>query len=327
VPFLLTNTGNQYQVLLSISQDTVEGPVRRQSLAALLTLLVVLSVTLLVLQGALDRWFLAPLRNLVRMADRLRAGEREARSGLPHGPDEVGRLAAALDQSAAAIADRETRLDYANRALRVLSAGNRTLLDWHDEASLLDQMCRAIVEAGGFRLAWIGYAEAEGRIRLMASSGTAGLLDGLQVSWDHADEGRGPVGRAIRQGRLQVWTAPGTGADDAFWARDALARGCQATITLPVLLDERVMGVLTIGAAEADFFDTGVIEVLVEASHDWRWASAWPGPRSSAARPTSSCACTGTGWRTWCPSAPPHWPWPRRRPRWPTGPRAPSWPT
>ena len=269
VPFLLTNTGNQYQVLLSISQDTVEGPVRRQSLAALLTLLVVLSVTLLVLQGALDRWFLAPLRNLVRMADRLRAGEREARSGLPHGPDEVGRLAAALDQSAAAIADRETRLDYANRALRVLSAGNRTLLDWHDEASLLDQMCRAIVEAGGFRLAWIGYAEAEGRIRLMASSGTqAGLLDGLQVSWDHADEGRGPVGRAIRQGRLQVWTAPGTGADDAFWARDALARGCQATITLPVLLDERVMGVLTIGAAEADFFDTGVIEVLVEASHD-----------------------------------------------------------
>jgi hypothetical protein len=29
-----------------------------------------------------------------------------------------------------------------------------------------------------------------------------------------------------------------------------------------VLLDER-MGVLTIGAAEADFFDTGVIEVLV----------------------------------------------------------------
>jgi hypothetical protein len=32
-----------------------------------------------------------------------------------------------------------------------------------DEASLLDQMCRAIVEAGGFRLAWIGYAEAEAR--------------------------------------------------------------------------------------------------------------------------------------------------------------------
>jgi hypothetical protein len=136
------------------------------------------------------------------MADRLRAGEREARSGLPHGPDEVGRLAAALDQSAAAIADRETRLDYANRALRVLSAGNRTLLDWHDEASLLDQMCRAIVEAGGFRLAWIGYAEAEGRIRLMASSGTqAGLLDGLQVSWDHADEGAAPwAGPSARAG-------------------------------------------------------------------------------------------------------------------------------
>jgi signal transduction histidine kinase len=148
----------------------------------------------------------------------------------------------------------------------VLSAGNRTLLGWHDEASLLDQMCRAIVEAGGFRLAWIGYAEADGRIRPMASCSTE-TADGLQVSWDHADEGRGPVGRAIRQGQLQVWTAPGTGDDDAFWARDALARGCQPASPCPCL-DERVMGVLTIGAAEADFFDAGVIEVLVEASHD-----------------------------------------------------------
>ena len=268
-PFLRTNTGHQYQVLLAISQHTVEGPVRRESLVALVSLLLVLALTLLVVQWSLDRWFLAPLRRLSDMADRLRAGEREARSGLPHSPDEVGGLAAALDQSAAAIADRETRLDYANRALRVLSAGNRALLGWHDEASLLDQMCRAIVEAGGFRLAWIGYAEADGQIRLMASCSTeTGLLDGLQVSWDQADEGRCPVGRAIRNAQLQVWTAPGAGVDDALWAQDALARGCQATITLPVLLDERVIGVLTIGATEADFFDPGVIDVLVEASHD-----------------------------------------------------------
>ncbi len=266
VPFLRTNTGNQYQVLLSSSRDAIEGPVRRQSLAALLTLAVVLAGTLLLVQGALDRWFLAPLRALSDMAERLRAGEREARSGLPHGPDEVGGLAAALDQSAAAIADRETRLDYANRALRVLSAGNRTLLGWHDEAALLDQMCRAIVDAGGFRLAWIGYAEADGQLRPMASCSTE-TADGLQVGWDHADEGRGPVGRALREGQRQVWTAPGA-RDDAFWAQNALARGCHASITLPVVLDGRVMGVLTIGAAEADFFDAGVIEVLVEASHD-----------------------------------------------------------
>ena len=269
VPFLLTNTGKQYQVLLSIAADKVEGPVRRQSLAALITLIAVLSGTLLLVQGALDRWFLAPLRALSDLADRLRAGDREARSGLAHGPDEVGRLAAALDQSAAAIADRETRLEHANRALRMLSAGNRTLLGWHDEASLLDQMCRAIVEAGGFRLAWIGYAQADGPIRLMARCSTEpGLLDSLQVAHDGADAGQGPVGRALRQGRLQVWTERGTGDENAAWARDALALGCRSSITLPVLLDGQALGVLTIGAAEADFFDPGVVDVLVEASRD-----------------------------------------------------------
>ncbi|UFU12313.1 response regulator (plasmid) [Ideonella dechloratans] len=269
VPFLLTNTGNQYQVLLSVAADKVEGPVRRQSLTALITLVAVLSGTLLLVQGALDRWFLAPLRALSDLADRLRAGDREARSGLAHGPDEVGRLAAALDQSAAAIADRETRLEHANRALRMLSAGNRTLLGWHDEASLLDQMCRAIVEAGGFRLAWIGYAQADGPIRLMASCSTEpGLLDGLQVARDGADADQGPLGRTLRQGRLQVWTERDTGDEDAAWAEDALARGCRSSITLPVLLDGQALGVLTIGAAEADFFDPGVIDVLVEASRD-----------------------------------------------------------
>ena len=60
------------------------------------------------------------------------ASRLRARSGLPHGGDEIGTLAQTLDESSAAIDDRESRLDFANRALRVLSAGNRM-----DEARVL----------------------------------------------------------------------------------------------------------------------------------------------------------------------------------------------
>ncbi len=46
-----------------------------------------------------------------------------------------------------------------NRALGVISACNRAVIHASDEASLLSDVCRIAVEVGGYRLAWVGYAE------------------------------------------------------------------------------------------------------------------------------------------------------------------------
>lgn len=224
-PLLTTTGGTHYHLLLSVPSDAVEAGPRRDALRAFGALLLVLLATAAAVLVCLNRWVLRPVEALAATAARLSAGERGVRSGLPHGGDALGSLAAALDQSAAAIADRETRLAYANRALRVLSAGNRTLLGLHGEPALLEQMCRAIVDAGGFRIAWIGYAQPGGAVQLMASCGAEpGLLDHLQVSWDDSAVGRGPVGRAVREGRWQIWTDGDGPPADALWAQGARAR-------------------------------------------------------------------------------------------------------
>ena len=269
VPFMHSSTGTQYRLLVAISKDAVQGPARREAMLTFAALLFVLVATALAAVVALDRWFVHPVLLLSRLAERLRAGEHGARSGLPHGGDEVGALARALDESSSAIEDRELRLAYANRALRVLSAGNRTLLQGHDEAELLDQMCRAIIEAGGFRLAWVAYALPGDRACLMASCGQEpGLLEALHAAWDDALTGAGPIARAIRHGAIQVWRAAGELPEDHDWKAAALARGCRATLTLPLALAGSVIGILNICAAEEDVFDQGTIAVLIEASHD-----------------------------------------------------------
>ncbi|MFO1340584.1 MAG: response regulator [Burkholderiaceae bacterium] len=269
VALLTTSAGSRYRLLLSIPQSAVESAAQRNAWLSFAALSLVLLGTAAAVLVAVHRWVLRPVLALAQTASRLKAGERGARSGLPHGGDEIGTLAQTLDESSAAIDDREDRLDFANRALRVLSAGNRTLLQGHDEQALLDQMCHAIVEAGGFRIAWIGYAERNKQVRLMASCGAeAGLLDGLQVTWDESSTGIGPVGRAIRSGEIQVWNSTHDGPDDAVWRQGALARGCAATLTLPVRLGGAVIGILNICAAEPDVFDPGVIEVLTQASRD-----------------------------------------------------------
>jgi len=46
-----------------------------------------------------------------------------------------------------------------NRVLRTLRAGHRALLRATDEQSLVRTMCAALVDEGGYAIAWIGYAE------------------------------------------------------------------------------------------------------------------------------------------------------------------------
>lgn len=48
-----------------------------------------------------------------------------------------------------------------NRALTTLSAGNRTLLRATNEQQLLDDMCRVIVDTGGYLLASVGFVQPD----------------------------------------------------------------------------------------------------------------------------------------------------------------------
>src|SRR5262249_6557939 len=53
-----------------------------------------------------------------------------------------------------------------NRTLMTLSAGNRALLHATREHELVQNMCRTIVEVGGYRMAWAAHAERDGEKRV-----------------------------------------------------------------------------------------------------------------------------------------------------------------
>lgn len=269
VPLLRTTSGSHYRLLLASPMELIEAPAQREAIAAFAVLLSVLLGTGIALLIGLNHWLVRPLQHLSAIVQRQRAGERGARSGLRYAGDEIGNLAQTIDESSAKIEEREARLESSNRALRVLSAGNRTLLQRHDEAALLNQMCKAIIEAGNFRIAWVGYAADEGPVELMAMYATQPeLLHALYATWDLARDGSGPVGRALKEGVKQVWTRSSNNPADAAWRTGALRRGCLATLSLPLVVDGETIGVLNICAAEEHVFDAGTLDVLEEASHD-----------------------------------------------------------
>ena len=55
----------------------------------------------------------------------------------------------------------EIELGRVNRALRLFSGSNLTLIQLADEAGVLERVCRLAVEVGGYRMAWVGLAEQD----------------------------------------------------------------------------------------------------------------------------------------------------------------------
>ncbi len=49
----------------------------------------------------------------------------------------------------------------AGRALRLLISCNRVLFHAQDEQQLLSEVCRLVVETGGYLMAWVGFARQD----------------------------------------------------------------------------------------------------------------------------------------------------------------------
>ncbi len=159
-----------------------------------------------------------------------------------------------------------------NRTLKTLSSGNEVLVRASDEIALLEEMCRVVVDAGGYRVAWVGYAQQDElkSVRPMAHHGIeADRLWQLRFSWAEDEFGRGPTGAAIRSGEPQLIADAYTDPRFAPWHAEALACGCASILALPLLDGAgQAFGALTIDAGETNAFDEEEMRLLLELAND-----------------------------------------------------------
>jgi PAS domain S-box-containing protein len=171
----------------------------------------------------------------------------------------------ALQADIAARAQTERALRRVERALRALSACNTSLLHARDEAELLTTICQVMVTQGGYRMAWVGFAEhdADKTVRPVAHAGDAqDYISSLQITWDTSERGRGPTGTALRTGTPAVVTNIATDPQYAPWRDAAQRHGYASSIALPLIGGGQILGVLNVYAADADAFDREEVDLL-----------------------------------------------------------------
>jgi PAS domain S-box-containing protein len=156
------------------------------------------------------------------------------------------------------------------KALRIQTEINQILVHATDEASLVEDVCRSIIDLGEYLLAWVGYAEHDDArsVRKVAANGVTQYADEIHVSWGDEDLGRGPTGTAIRTNTVQVVKDVRRSKQCTPWRRQLERDGVQTSCSFPLTVRDVTIGALNIYGKDSDTFGPAEIELLSELAHD-----------------------------------------------------------
>jgi sigma-B regulation protein RsbU (phosphoserine phosphatase) len=158
-----------------------------------------------------------------------------------------------------------------NRAHRALSTCNQALIRATEESVLLQEICEIIAQEAGYRFCWVGHAETDEAktVRPLAQAGfDEGYLKTANITWADTERGCGPTGTCIRTGETQLVENFATDPRLAPWRSEALKRGYASSLAVPLVVDSKTFGALTIYSAETESFGAEEVSLLTELAAD-----------------------------------------------------------
>jgi signal transduction histidine kinase/ActR/RegA family two-component response regulator len=158
---------SDYTVTIGIPLETILKAARHDQIMSLLGLAATTMLALLAAWLVGDVLIVQRVRKLMGTAERIAAGDLEARTGIDYGSEEIGNLAQALDRMAASLQKKESARSLAERELRAadqrkdeflamlahelrnplapISTGAHLLKLLHSDNSQITQTCSIIV--------------------------------------------------------------------------------------------------------------------------------------------------------------------------------------
>jgi diguanylate cyclase (GGDEF)-like protein len=171
--------------------------------------------------------------------------------------------------------DAEHRIRRLNRVYAMLSGINALIVRVHDRGALFRESCRTAVEAGAFKMAWIGVVDPQ-------------TMDGKLVAWQGGEEGyidtirlttregttdsELPACRALRLSQPVVCNDIATDQSMSKFRSELLRRGHRSVGCFPLTMAGRPAAVIALFAGEPNAFDEEETRLLLELSGDISFA-------------------------------------------------------
>ena len=169
---------------------------------------------------------------------------------------------------------QEHKIARLSRIHAVLSGINSAIVRISDRSELYREACRIAVEAGNFRIAWIGAVERQrGKARLLAHAGLPPTTESSASLGPLIDLlPNGPASFALEERRPVYDNDITDSVHLSRMRRIAIRQGAKSVIALPLIVGREVFGLLVLYAAERKFFDDEELKLLKELSGDISFA-------------------------------------------------------
>ncbi|MDE2342147.1 MAG: EAL domain-containing protein [Betaproteobacteria bacterium] len=151
----------------------------------------------------------------------------------------------------------------------MLAQINQVIAEAEYPHELFQSVCDIAIKYGQFRLAFIGVPDVQRRMRIIASAGETGYLEGLAISVDpDLPEGQGSIGRCWRERAVQYNQSFASASHLHPWQERAARFGLGASATIPILRQGVMRGVLSVYHQDVDIFDESLRVLLEELALD-----------------------------------------------------------
>ena len=186
--------------------------------------------------------------------------------------DDRGRIAGAskIVRDITALTKRTRDVERISRLYASLSEINQAIVLTPSREVLFTRVCEALVDRGAFSVAWVSWFDPQtARLVPVAVAGDhSGYVQSIEVYGEDRAQGRGPSGKAFRDGEPRISQDFSTDPDMRPWLAEATRRGFRSSAALPIRVAGKVCGVLAVNADETDFFQEAEMALLKEAASD-----------------------------------------------------------
>lgn len=157
-----------------------------------------------------------------------------------------------------------------NLFLQTIAAVNEMLMAELPEQELMSRICQELVRDDLFRMAWIGLVDEEGvTVRPVAEAGIGrDYLAQADIRCDDSPQGHGPTGTAIRSNATAINDDTESSRQFAPWRERARTQGYRSTAATPLRVHGRVVGALSVYAAEPHAFGPDKVMLLEKLAAD-----------------------------------------------------------
>jgi PAS domain S-box-containing protein len=165
----------------------------------------------------------------------------------------------------------EIELKESNRALKTISACNSALIHSTNETELLDNICRLIVETGGYNFAWIGLPGKDPQLAVTPAAYYGISENKLKLMMPYlnfAESRQNPIIKALELKQVQV--VKYSLDETEFFVRNRFVaeNNFQSMIAFPLTQDLENLGVMCIYSNNLETFNDEEINLLNELSDD-----------------------------------------------------------